>query len=170
MFTGDAGAARTTVRWREIRDLALRAEEMGFDSVWSPDELLWRSAGGPQRGFWEGIAMAGAICAVTSRVEVGTWVMSALHRNPGITAKAVETLDEISGDGSSLGWVPVTRGRARRAPSAFPRRTFTSASRRHWRSSSRCCAAAMRTSRGRTTQHMTWTSCRSVRGRVASQS
>jgi len=41
--------------------------------------------------------MTGAVAAVTSRVKVGTWVLSALHRNPGITAKAVETLDEISG-------------------------------------------------------------------------
>jgi alkanesulfonate monooxygenase SsuD/methylene tetrahydromethanopterin reductase-like flavin-dependent oxidoreductase (luciferase family) len=48
-------------------------------------------------GVWEGIAMAGAVAATTSRVKVGTWVMSALHRNAGITAKAAETLDEISG-------------------------------------------------------------------------
>jgi alkanesulfonate monooxygenase SsuD/methylene tetrahydromethanopterin reductase-like flavin-dependent oxidoreductase (luciferase family) len=41
--------------------------------------------------------MTGAVAAATSRVKVGTWVTSALHRNPGITAKAVETLDEISG-------------------------------------------------------------------------
>ena len=38
-----------------------------------------------------------AVAAVTSRIKVGTWVLSALHRNAGITAKAVETLDEISG-------------------------------------------------------------------------
>jgi alkanesulfonate monooxygenase SsuD/methylene tetrahydromethanopterin reductase-like flavin-dependent oxidoreductase (luciferase family) len=48
-------------------------------------------------GVWEGIAMAGAVAATTSRIKVGTWVMSALHRNPGISAKAAETLDEISG-------------------------------------------------------------------------
>jgi alkanesulfonate monooxygenase SsuD/methylene tetrahydromethanopterin reductase-like flavin-dependent oxidoreductase (luciferase family) len=41
--------------------------------------------------------MAGAVAASTSRIKVGTWILSALHRNPGITAKAVETLDEISG-------------------------------------------------------------------------
>jgi alkanesulfonate monooxygenase SsuD/methylene tetrahydromethanopterin reductase-like flavin-dependent oxidoreductase (luciferase family) len=41
--------------------------------------------------------MAGAVAAATSRVKVGTWILSALHRNPGITAKAVETIDEISG-------------------------------------------------------------------------
>jgi hypothetical protein len=41
--------------------------------------------------------MTRAVAAATSRVKVGTWIMSAFHRNPGITAKAVETLDEISG-------------------------------------------------------------------------
>jgi alkanesulfonate monooxygenase SsuD/methylene tetrahydromethanopterin reductase-like flavin-dependent oxidoreductase (luciferase family) len=28
----------------EIRELALRPETMGFDTVWIPDELLWRQA------------------------------------------------------------------------------------------------------------------------------
>ena len=97
VLTGDAGPARITARWNMIRSLVLRAEAVGFDTVWSPDELLWRPVERPHTGFWDGVAMAGAIAAVTSRVEVGTWVMSALHRNPGITAKAVETLDEISG-------------------------------------------------------------------------
>ena len=87
----------STPRWVDIRDLALRAEAMGFDTVWVPDELLWRPAGGPVTGWWECVAMAGAVAASTSRIKVGTWILSALHRNAGITAKAVETLDEISG-------------------------------------------------------------------------
>lgn len=41
--------------------------------------------------------MAGAVAASTSKIKVGTWVLSALHRNPGIIAKTAETLDEISG-------------------------------------------------------------------------
>jgi alkanesulfonate monooxygenase SsuD/methylene tetrahydromethanopterin reductase-like flavin-dependent oxidoreductase (luciferase family) len=86
-----------TPRWVEIRELALRAEGIGFDTVWIPDELLWRPPDGHVRGWWECVAMTGAVAAATSRVKVGTWIMSALHRNPGITAKAVETLDEISG-------------------------------------------------------------------------
>jgi alkanesulfonate monooxygenase SsuD/methylene tetrahydromethanopterin reductase-like flavin-dependent oxidoreductase (luciferase family) len=78
--------------------MALRAEAMGFDTLWTPDELLWRAEEDePHRGVWEGISMAGAVAATTSRIKVGTWVMSALHRNPGIIAKAAETLDEISG-------------------------------------------------------------------------
>jgi alkanesulfonate monooxygenase SsuD/methylene tetrahydromethanopterin reductase-like flavin-dependent oxidoreductase (luciferase family) len=87
----------STPRWPEIRNLALRAEAMGFDTVWIPDELLWRRADGSTHGWWESVAMTGAVAAATSRVKVGTWILSALHRNPAITAKVVETLDEISG-------------------------------------------------------------------------
>jgi len=95
IVTGELKATGTT-RWTQVRDLALRAEEMDLGTVWVIDELLWRKDGTDQ-GFWDGVAMAGAVAAVTSRIKVGTWIMSALHRNPGIVAKAAETLDEISG-------------------------------------------------------------------------
>jgi alkanesulfonate monooxygenase SsuD/methylene tetrahydromethanopterin reductase-like flavin-dependent oxidoreductase (luciferase family) len=85
------------IRWANIRDLAIRAEEIGFDVVWTCDELLWRPADREPQGFWDGVAMTGAIAAATSRIKVGTWILSALHRNPGITAKVAETIDEISG-------------------------------------------------------------------------
>ena len=91
------GPDRTTARWSEIRQMAQRAEAIGFDTIWTPDELLWRAEDGPPRGVWDGVSMAGAVAAVTSHAKVGTWVLSALHRNPGIIAKTAETLDEISG-------------------------------------------------------------------------
>lgn len=94
---GDSFVDGSTTRWVEIRDLALRAEAIGFAIVWTADELLWRPPDGKPQGWWECVAMTGAVAAATSRVKVGTWILSALHRNPGITAKAVETLDEISG-------------------------------------------------------------------------
>lgn len=90
------GRDRTTPRWPQIRAIAERAEAAGFDTVWLPDELLWLSDGEAPQGAWDGMSMAGAIAASTSRVKVGTWVSSALHRNPGIIAKTAETLDEIS--------------------------------------------------------------------------
>jgi alkanesulfonate monooxygenase SsuD/methylene tetrahydromethanopterin reductase-like flavin-dependent oxidoreductase (luciferase family) len=95
--TGNTFVDGPTPRWVEIRDLAIRAEEIGFDTVWVADELLWRPAARPPQGFWECVAMTGAVAAATSRIKVGTWILSALHRNAGITAKVVETLDEISG-------------------------------------------------------------------------
>lgn len=92
-------------RWDEIRSTALRAEQLAFDTVWVPDELLWSSPGWPgPRGWWECVAMAGAIAASTSRIGIGSWVLSALHRNPALTAKAVETLDEIAGGRFILGF------------------------------------------------------------------
>ena len=92
-----SGPDRAIPGWRDIMEQARRAEEIGFETIWTPDELLWRTDEDPPRGAWDGVSMAGAVAAVTSRAKVGTWVLSALHRNPGILAKTAETLDEISG-------------------------------------------------------------------------
>jgi alkanesulfonate monooxygenase SsuD/methylene tetrahydromethanopterin reductase-like flavin-dependent oxidoreductase (luciferase family) len=100
---GESFVDGSTTRWVDIRELARRAEEIGFDTVWTADELLWRPPEAAAHGWWECVAMTGAVAAATSRVKVGTWVLSALHRNPGITAKAVETLDEISAGRFVLG-------------------------------------------------------------------
>ena len=92
-------------RWDRIRSTAIRAEAMGFDTVWVADELLWRAPDWPgPRGWWECVSMAGAVAASTTTIGVGTWVLSALHRNPGLTVKAAETLDEISGGRFILGY------------------------------------------------------------------
>jgi alkanesulfonate monooxygenase SsuD/methylene tetrahydromethanopterin reductase-like flavin-dependent oxidoreductase (luciferase family) len=91
------GEERLTPRWPEIRQAAINAEQMGMDTLWVPDELLWRSNTPSPTGFWDGVSMAAAAAAVTSRIKIGSWVLSALHRNPGIIAKTAETLDEISG-------------------------------------------------------------------------
>jgi len=110
LVTGQWGPERTLNRWTDVREMARRAEAIGFDTVWIPDELVWFPEGKPAMGFWDGVSMAGAVAAVTSRVRVGTWVLSALHRNPGIIAKTAETIDEISdgrcifGLGAGHGW------------------------------------------------------------------
>jgi alkanesulfonate monooxygenase SsuD/methylene tetrahydromethanopterin reductase-like flavin-dependent oxidoreductase (luciferase family) len=94
----------STVPWAEIRELALRAEEIGLDTVWSPDELLGRLVkDGPRYGFWDGVAVAAGLAAATSRIQIGTWVASALQRNPGMIAKSAATIDEISGGRFVLG-------------------------------------------------------------------
>ncbi len=88
--------------FREILEIAERAEQIGFDTVWLPDELIYRFDAGPL-GWWECFTMAGAVAARTSTVGVGTWVVAANRRNPGTVAKAAETLDEISGGRFVLG-------------------------------------------------------------------
>jgi alkanesulfonate monooxygenase SsuD/methylene tetrahydromethanopterin reductase-like flavin-dependent oxidoreductase (luciferase family) len=90
--TGDAP------RWEILRRRARLAEDVGFDTVWIADELQWEmEAWDDPRNWWECVALAGAVAASTDSINVGTWVLSALHRNPGITLRAAETLDEISG-------------------------------------------------------------------------
>jgi alkanesulfonate monooxygenase SsuD/methylene tetrahydromethanopterin reductase-like flavin-dependent oxidoreductase (luciferase family) len=80
-----------------MREIARLGEETGYDTLWVADELLWQVEGEAPQGAWDGVSIAGAVAAMTSRIKVGSWVLSALHRNPGIIAKTAETLDEISG-------------------------------------------------------------------------
>ena len=72
LYTGEVPPDRVTARWEELSALALRAEEIGFDTVWAPDELLWRRTPETERGFWDGVAMMGALAAITSRVKIGS--------------------------------------------------------------------------------------------------
>ncbi len=84
--------------WKAISAFASQAEEIGFDTVWLPDELLWKFAPDfTPMGTWECVVMASAVAAVTEKVKIGTWVLSALHRNPGLTVKIAEAIDEVSG-------------------------------------------------------------------------
>lgn len=85
-------------RWSDLKRRAQLAESVGFDTVWVADELQWESDGWDgARNWWECVAIIGGIAAITDNIDVGTWVLSALHRNPGVTARAAEAIDEISG-------------------------------------------------------------------------
>ena len=121
----------STVPWTEIRDLALCAESMGCDTVWSPDELIGRiAAGGPRFGFWDGVAIPAALAAATSRIKIGTWVMSSLHRNPGSRRRRLRPSTRSAAGDSSSGSAPAIPGAAPRALGS-PRTMSTSGSRRH---------------------------------------
>ena len=88
--------------WPTIRDQVRAAEAVGFDLAVIDDALLYSSDGGPE-GYWESVAMAGAMAAATSRIEIGHSVINAPYRSAALTAKIAETLDEISGGRFFLG-------------------------------------------------------------------
>ncbi len=92
-----------TPRWQDIATLARRAEEVGFDSIWIADHLLFRFAGIESRGGWECLSLLAALAASTSRVELGTLVVCTGFRNPALLAKIADTIEEISGGRLILG-------------------------------------------------------------------
>jgi alkanesulfonate monooxygenase SsuD/methylene tetrahydromethanopterin reductase-like flavin-dependent oxidoreductase (luciferase family) len=84
-------------RWAEIRELALLAEDVGFDSLWVVDHFLYQLLGEERgRGVWECWSLLSALAATTRKVELGTLVLGMGFRNPALLAKMADTVDEIS--------------------------------------------------------------------------
>ncbi|HEX2142487.1 MAG TPA: LLM class flavin-dependent oxidoreductase [Candidatus Limnocylindria bacterium] len=83
-------------RWPEMREMARTAEDIGLDSIWLGDHLLYRDDGRPPRGPWEAWSMLAALSAVTERVQLGPLVASTSFHNPAMLAKKAATIEEIS--------------------------------------------------------------------------
>ena len=96
------------VRWPEQLDMIRAIEDLGFDSIWLGEHLLYRWTDRPPRGPWEAWTMLAAIAAVTTRVEFGPLVACTNFHNPALLAKQAATIDEISGGrfilGLGAGW------------------------------------------------------------------
>jgi probable F420-dependent oxidoreductase len=84
------------VPWPEYLDLARRAEEAGFDSIWVGDHLVYDLPDGSTRGPYEAWTTLAAIAAVTERVEIGPLVASTSFHAPAMLAKHAATVDAIS--------------------------------------------------------------------------
>ncbi len=99
-----------------LTEMAVKAEEMGFDSVWvtdhiivpdvlpdRPPEIVYR------HDMLEPVTLMAHLGAVTSRVNIGTSVIILPYRNPVILAKAIATADVLSNGrvifGAAVGWM-----------------------------------------------------------------
>ena len=96
------------VRWPEYLAMARRAEDLGFDTLWVGDHLLYRTPDGEARGPWEAWTMLSALAASTTRIRLGPLVASTAFHAPAMLAKIAATVDEVSGGrlvlGLGAGW------------------------------------------------------------------
>ncbi|MCC6314380.1 MAG: LLM class flavin-dependent oxidoreductase, partial [Thermomicrobiales bacterium] len=91
------------LRWADLAAMAHRAEEIGFDSFWLPDHLLFRFPDEPAHAPWECWSLLSALAATTNRLGIGSLVVCTGYRNPALLAKMADTVDEISGGRFTLG-------------------------------------------------------------------
>jgi alkanesulfonate monooxygenase SsuD/methylene tetrahydromethanopterin reductase-like flavin-dependent oxidoreductase (luciferase family) len=91
----------TLMRWPDIRDIAVLAEDIGIDTLCAPDHLLFRGPEmgvppGVTRGTWEAFTLLTGIAATTRRVTLLPFVACTSFRNPALLAKIADSLDEVS--------------------------------------------------------------------------
>lgn len=93
--------------WEGLLDAALRAESLGFDSVWVSDHFfldLARYGGDDEpRGSVEPFTALAALATQTERVRLGTLVACSSFRHPAHVAKMATTIDLLSGGRFDLG-------------------------------------------------------------------
>src|ERR1035437_9591374 len=100
-FTWKGGP--TALRER-LADIALLAEQAGFDRI-SVMDHVWQIGhlGPPEHEMLEAYTTLGYLAGKTERVKLLTVVTAVVYRDPGLLAKAVTTLDVLSGGRAMLG-------------------------------------------------------------------
>jgi F420-dependent oxidoreductase-like protein len=100
-FTWPEGAPRLGA---VFADIAAAADEVGFDRV-SVMDHLWQIGvnGPPEHEMLEAYTALGYLAARTKNVKLLTLVTGVTYRDPGLLAKAVTSLDVLSGGRAMLG-------------------------------------------------------------------
>ena len=99
--------------WKEVTILA---DQLGYESVWIPEHLILpvRSSGSPFSGqehppippdipVFDPFVYMGMLAGCTEKIRFGTHVYNIGLRHPFVTARAVSTLDVVSGGRVELG-------------------------------------------------------------------
>ncbi|HSF85828.1 MAG TPA: LLM class F420-dependent oxidoreductase [Acidimicrobiia bacterium] len=105
------------------RDLVQAAEEVGFESVWTVEHVIWphsydseypyhpsgKMPGNPSIPIPDPLIWLTWVAAATTTLRLGTGVVILPQRNPLVLAKELATLDHLSGGrvefGMGVGWL-----------------------------------------------------------------
>ena len=88
--------------WPALLDVAVRADRLGYDTIWAWDHL-YPIVGDPHGPFYEGWLTLAAWAASTKNIRLGLMVGANPFRNPALVAKMATTLDHISNGRAILG-------------------------------------------------------------------
>jgi alkanesulfonate monooxygenase SsuD/methylene tetrahydromethanopterin reductase-like flavin-dependent oxidoreductase (luciferase family) len=88
--------------WPSFAAAGRRAEELGYDHLWTWDHI-YAIFGDPYQPIFEGYTALAALGQATQRIRLGLFVGANPFRNPGLTAKCVTTLDHITDGRAILG-------------------------------------------------------------------
>jgi len=94
-----------------IVTVAQQAEALGFDSVWVSDHIVVPHSAIPRFGdvFFEPFTTLAYVAGKTQRIRLGTSAIILPYRHPLFMAKALATLDVLSGGrlivGAAVGWL-----------------------------------------------------------------
>jgi probable F420-dependent oxidoreductase len=89
-----------------IRDMVVRAEELGFWGVTAPDHVVapdeWAKAGGGEQWF-DPFVLLSFLGDATTHIRLITHVIVVPYRSPFAVAKAIASLDRLSGGRAVFG-------------------------------------------------------------------
>ena len=84
------------------RSVALAAEESGFESIWTGEHVAMPVRDNPvptppETPFLDSLVALARVAGFTSRIKLGTGILVLPHHNPVLVAKALVSLDVLSG-------------------------------------------------------------------------
>ncbi|HKP19632.1 MAG TPA: TIGR03619 family F420-dependent LLM class oxidoreductase, partial [Gaiellaceae bacterium] len=80
-----------------FREVAARAEELGYDSIWAGDHISYRNP------ILDIVVALSTFAAVTERITLGAGIVLLPLRHPSVVAKEFASLDYVSGGRVILG-------------------------------------------------------------------
>ena len=99
-----------------MTQVAQRAEELGYDSVWTgehivlPDPQEPPAPAPPEAVMTDTVASLAFLAARTERIKLGTGIIILPQRRPAVVAKSLASLDRLSGGrllfGLGVGYIP----------------------------------------------------------------
>jgi F420-dependent oxidoreductase-like protein len=101
-WTGEYAGWDARAAWQRSVDIAVEAEQLGFESVWAFDHFHTTPDPIDELTF-ESFTFLTALSQRTERVRLGHIVQSAGFRNPALIAKMISTLDVVSDGRAEVG-------------------------------------------------------------------